>query len=60
LQAIESARLRAFIIICGNVRGVDTAAILLRAMPRILAVLETQKGPFIYYVYKDSTIKHAR
>jgi hypothetical protein len=60
LQALESARLRTFIVICGNVRGADTARILLAAMPRILAVVDTQKGPFIYYVYKDSTVRRAR
>ena len=34
LRAIESAGLRAFIVICGNVRGVDTAEILVGAMKR--------------------------
>jgi hypothetical protein len=60
LQALESARLRTFIVICGNVRGEDTARILLAAMKRILAVVNAKKGPFIYYVYKDSTVKQAR
>jgi hypothetical protein len=60
LKALESARLRAFIAICGNVRGIDTAAILLKAMPKILDVVGTEKGPFIYYVYKDSTVKRSR
>ncbi len=56
-QTLESARVRAFILICGNVRGEDAARILLAAMPRILNVVAARKGPFIYYVYKDSTIK---
>lgn len=60
LQALQSAGLRAFIVICGNVRGIDTAEILLKAMPRILVVLKNRKGPFIYYVYENSTIKHSR
>jgi PIN like domain len=60
LKALESARLRAFIMICGNVRGVDTAAILLKAMPKILDIANTQRGPFIYYIYKDSTMKRSR
>jgi hypothetical protein len=60
LKALESARLRAFIVICGNVRGIDTAAILLKAMPKILDAVNNQKGPFIYYVYKDSTIRRSR
>lgn len=59
LQALKAARLRTFIVVCGNVRGADTAKILLAAMPRILAVLGTQRGPFIYYVYKNSTVREA-
>jgi PIN like domain len=58
-QALQLARLRVFIVICGNVRGVETAAILLKAMPRIQKTIDSQKGPFIYYVYKDSTVKRA-
>ncbi len=59
LRALESANLRVFIVICGNVRGVETAAILLKAMRRILKVIGSEQGPFIYYVYKDSTVKRA-
>lgn len=60
LQALNSARVRVFILICGNVRGVETAAILLKAMPKILKIVTTQSGPFIYFVYKDATLKRAR
>ena len=60
LKVLESARLRAFIVICGNVRGIDTAAILVKAMPKILDVVGSEEGPFIYYVYKDSTVKRSR
>ena len=59
LRALESVNLRVFIVTCGNVRGVETAAILLKAMPRILKVIDSLKGPFIYCVYKDSTVKRA-
>jgi hypothetical protein len=48
LKALESARLRAFIMICGNVRGIDTATILLKAIPKILEVARSHNGPFIY------------
>lgn len=59
IRALELARLRTFIMICGNVRGSDTAAILVNAMPGILKVIGNRAGPFIYYVYKDSTLKRA-
>jgi PIN like domain len=60
LKALESAGLRAFIMICGNTRGIETAAILLKAIPKILNLVANEAGPFIYYVYKDSTLKRAR
>lgn len=60
LQAIESARLRAFIVICGNVRGADTAEILLKGNAANPGNPGRPKGPFIYCVYKDSTIKRSR
>ena len=60
LQALLAARLRTFIVICGNVRGSDMARILVGAIPRILAVLARQGGPFIYCIYKDSTVKQVR
>jgi len=41
-------------------RGIETAAILLKAMRRILNLVAMEAGPFIYYVYKDSTLKRAR
>jgi hypothetical protein len=56
LQALRVAASRAFIVIAGNLRGADTAALLLRAMPRIVAVVRDTKGPFIYYVYKNSRV----
>lgn len=58
-QALVSANLRASIVICGNLRGTETAAILLRAMPAIHDVLSRHKGPFIYYVYKNATLRRA-
>ena len=60
LKALESSQLRTFIMVCGNVRGIDTAAILLKAMPRVLEIVKSQKGPFIYYIYKNSTTKRSR
>jgi hypothetical protein len=60
LRALEFAGVRAFIMICGNVRGAQTAEILRKAMPRILKAVTGDRGPFIYHVYKNSTIKRMR
>jgi hypothetical protein len=47
-------------MICGNIRGIETAAILLKAIPRILNLVAKEAEPFIYCVYKDSTLKRSR
>ena len=60
LRALESAGVRAFIVICGNVRGAQTAEILRKSMPRILAAVTSERPPFIYHIYKNSTIKRMR
>lgn len=59
LQALQTTGVRVFIVISGNVRGVETAAILLKAMPKIEKTIRGQSGPFIYFVYKDATLKRA-
>jgi hypothetical protein len=59
LQALRNAKLRAFILVCGNVRGADTADILLKAMSRIIDILGRYRGPFVYYVYKNSSMRLA-
>jgi hypothetical protein len=57
LQALRSAALRVFIVICGNLTGAATADVILKAMPRILATLNSRRGPFVCHVYKDGTVK---
>jgi hypothetical protein len=57
MQALTAAGIRAFVVICGNVRGAQTAEILRKAMPRILEAVAAGDGPFLYHVYKNSTIK---
>ncbi len=60
LQALRDAGLRVFIVICGNVRGTETARIIVDAIPRIIAAVQRTKGPCVFYVYKNSTIRRAR
>ena len=59
LRALRDAKVRAFVMICGNVRGVEAAGILMKAMSRILVMLRKKRGPFICYVYKNSSVKLA-
>jgi predicted nuclease of predicted toxin-antitoxin system len=56
-QALQSSGLRVFVITSGNLTGVATAELLVRAIGKITRVLEQQTGPFIYHVRRDSSVK---
>lgn len=48
--ALTAAQVRAFVFTGGNVTVKDTAAILVKALPRIWKICATQAGPFIYHI----------
>jgi PIN like domain len=48
--ALKAAQVRAFVFTGGNVTVKDTAAILVKALPRIWKTCTTQVGPFIYHI----------
>lgn len=49
-QALESAGVRAFVFIGGNVTLSDTAAILARTYTAIADICKREPGPFLYHV----------
>ncbi len=49
-QSLQQAGVRTFVFIGGNVTMKDTAAILVKALPRILTISAKIKGPFIYHI----------
>jgi predicted nuclease of predicted toxin-antitoxin system len=48
--ALTTAQVRAFVFTGGNVTVKDTAAILVKALPRIHALCKAHPGPFIYHI----------
>lgn len=48
--ALTNAQVRAFVFTGGNVTMKDTAAILVKSLPRIRKICATHKGPFIYHI----------
>lgn len=48
--ALTAAQVRAFVFTGGNVTVKDTAAILVKALPRIRKTCAAQAGPFIYHI----------
>lgn len=48
--ALHAAKVRAFVFTGGNVTVKDTAAILVRALPRMGNIARADAGPFIYHL----------
>jgi predicted nuclease of predicted toxin-antitoxin system len=49
-QSLQQAGVRTFVFIGGNVTMKDTAAILVKALPKIIAISAADAGPFIYHI----------
>ena len=49
-DALQAAKVRAFVFTGGNVTAKDTGAILARALPRIQRICQSVPGPFIYHI----------
>lgn len=50
--SLQAANVRAFVFTGGNVRMVDTAAILVSALPSIEEIARREPPPFIYNITK--------
>lgn len=57
LNALLSSRVKAFALISGEQRDQNSAEILIRAMPRIVEMIESYDFPFIAKVYKSGTVE---
>jgi hypothetical protein len=57
LNALKQSGLRVFVLIAGNLRGVDIAEVFVSAIDRILHACEESSGPCLYYVYKNGTLR---
>jgi hypothetical protein len=56
-EALINARVRAFILISGNLSGPDMADILVKALPRIRRFVESHFPPFIAKIYKGGSVR---
>ena len=53
---LKSAGVRAFVFIGGNVTGRETGEILANALGRMVKILRTVPGPFIYHIGRSGTL----
>ena len=56
-EAILGAKGRAFLLSRGELRGEEMAAIIAKALPAILRVLDMAAGPYIAKIYRDSSVE---
>ncbi len=56
LAALRSSRARVFILVAGNLRGSEIAAVFVTALPRICKILASQLGPFVARITKAGEI----
>ena len=56
LAALRSSRARVFILVAGNLRGSEIAAVFVKALPRIYRILASRPGPFVARITKAGEI----
>lgn len=57
LNALKTAGLRVFVLVAGNLRGVEMADVLASAVDRIIQAAHENTGPYLYYVRKDGSLR---
>ncbi len=56
LAALRSSRARVFILVAGNLRGSEIAAVFVKALPRICKILASRSGPFVARITRAGEI----
>lgn len=59
LQALMAARVRAFVLVTGELKDSENAAIIVKALPRILTILASRTeypAPYIAKIHRDGGV----
>jgi predicted nuclease of predicted toxin-antitoxin system len=56
LATLRSSRARVFILVAGNLRGSEIAAVFVTALPRICRILASRSGPFVARITKAGEV----
>jgi predicted nuclease of predicted toxin-antitoxin system len=57
IAALRASKARVFVLIAGNLRGIEIAAVFLTALPQISKILHSLPGPFIGRVTQVGHVK---
>jgi predicted nuclease of predicted toxin-antitoxin system len=55
--AIKNTKGRAFLLVPGNLKGVEQATIISKALSEMLRILDLTKPPFIAKIYRDGSVR---
>jgi len=56
LAALRSSRARVFILVAGNLRGSEIAAVFVKALPRMCKILTSRSGSFVARITRAGEI----
>jgi hypothetical protein len=56
IGALRASNARVFVLIAGNLRGIEIAETFLAALPRICKILRTRPGPFVARVSQSGRV----
>ena len=56
VRAIKNAKGRAFLLVRGELQGHEQAAIISKALPEMLRILDVTTPPFIAKIYRDGRV----
>lgn len=56
IAALRSSGARVFILVAGNLRGSEIAAVFVAALPAICRMLQSHQGPFVARIAKGGTV----
>jgi hypothetical protein len=57
LEALLNSRVKAFVLIAGQLKNANNAAIIVKATPKMLALIVQNNCPFIAKISRQSTVK---
>jgi hypothetical protein len=56
IAALRASKARVFVLTAGNLRGIEIAAVFLKALPRICKILRSHPGPFVARVSQSGHV----
>lgn len=57
IAALRASKARVFVLTAGNLRGIEIAAVFVRALPRMFNALHSVPGPFVARVSRSGHVK---